>query len=797
MARRRGGKAKAARPAAGDRPRPIALGTSHAAGAQPFSVRLPPLPSLTSVLFALPWAAALVLLAVSPYLRGIYFPAEHLSAAIILALLFGVCWLTLPGRPGFRAGWSLLDWAVLSVALAYAASLFVAANPREAVEEVLKFSSYFALYWLVSRLAIGDRRREACISILLAAGLGVALVGLAAFTGVAEVLGGVVAGRLASTLQYPNTTAAYLTALLLLMLGRWERRGNSPSGLLLAGAGSLLVAALTLTLSRGGWLVLPPAAALLLWASPPGSRLRGAGRLVLVLVAGIVAASLVAAAVREGESLSAWLWLAAAALSAMTVTGIARRISGGPRLRARRGFLLVPALAAAGVVIGLWPRWQPFLAPVIARFDGLAGDANLLQRLAYNADGFQILLDRPLLGAGGGGWRALYHGYQSFTYFTAYAHNFVLDHGIATGLVGLAALGFLIIIFFRTAIRLWRVNPAERVQAAALLGACATIGLHSLVDFTLALPAMGLFLFSLVGLARSVELEQTAQPDRRPRPPGVVALGAAGALLIAVTAASLLQGFLWGQRGIDYLKADRMEEARHAFDRARAADPLQATFAMDLANCYETLGVQRSDPALIAEAQRLFDTGLRLDRYNPFYHGLMGAFHFRRGRPAEGIASLERAVELSPAMATSRAALARAQVLTALHDLGRADRPAAAGRAEKALEQVAVAEAARDRIPDFVPEVLRRWDPSLYLSAGQAHCILDDFAVALAWLGRVPDGSEHRGEALVWTGLARVLSGLPGAEEYLNAGLALDPRLAADLNSWLAALQAAGGPGKP
>jgi tetratricopeptide (TPR) repeat protein len=743
-----------------------------------------------------PWAAALALLAVSPYFRGLYFPAEHLTAVIVLAALFVFCWLTLPGRTALRADWSPLDWAVLSLALAYVVSLFVAANPREAVEEVMKFSGYFALYWLISRLAAGDRGREACISILLAAGVGVALVGMGAFTGVAEVLGGVIAGRLASTLQYPNTTAAYLTALLMLVLGRWEGRGNAPSGLVLAGSSSLLVAALTLTLSRGGWLVLPPAAAVLLWALPPGTRTRAGARLLLVLVTGVIAAALTASAVQRGEPVAAWLWLSGGAMTAIAVSAIAGRIR--LRLRLRRGAAFALGLAAVGALVALSSRLAPLVTPVAARFSGLAADANFLQRLTYNLDGMAIVLDRPLLGAGGGGWRTLYHGYQSFTYFTTYAHNFVLDHGIATGLVGLAALSFLTIAFARTAIRLCRANPAGRVDVAALLGACATIGLHSLVDFTLALPAMGLFLFSLVGLVRSLDLEGTAAPKHRLRHPSVVALGAAGALLIMLTAASLLRGFLWGQRGIDYLRADRIEDARYAFERARAADPLQATFAMDLGNCFETLGAQRSDPEMIAEARRLYETGLRLDRYNPFYHQALGSFYLRHGHLAEGIASLKRAVELAPAMASSRGALARAQVLIALHDLERGDRPTATGRAQAALEQVAAAAADRARIPAFVPVAVRHWDTSLYLSAGQAQSILGAFEVALEWLGQVPDGSEFRGEALVWTGLARLLSGLPGAEEYVNAGLALDPRPAANLNRWLTALQAAGGsPDRP
>jgi len=158
------------------------------------------------------------------------------------------------------------------------------------------------------------------------------------------------------------------------------------------------------------------------------------------------------------------------------------------------------------------------------------------------------------------------------------------------------------------------------------------------------------------------------------------------------------------------------------------------------------------------------------------------------------MASLERAVELSPAMATSRGGLARAQVLVGLTDLGRGDRSVAIDRAQAALEQVAAAEATRAHIPGFVTDPARQWDPSLYLSAGQASSILGDFEAAVDWLGRVPDGSEHRGEALVWTGLARALGGLPGAEEYVNAGLAVAPHLAADLNRWLAALQAAGKP---
>ncbi len=792
MGRRRGGKAKTARPGAERRLQSTPRDVLQAEAAQPFSFRLP---SLAGVLNTLPWAAVLTLLAVSPYLRGMYFPAEHLAAVIVLATLFGFCWLTLPGRSG-SAAWSALDWAVLSLALVYAVSLVVAANPREAVEEVLKFSSYFALYWLVSRLATNGSRRELGVFTLLAAGVGVALVGLAAFTGVVDVLGGVIAGRLASTLQYPNTTAAYLTALLMLVVGRWETRRLAYAALL-AAAGALLVAALTLTLSRGGWLVLPPAALVLLWALPPGARMRAAGRLLLVLATGVGSAALTVGAVHRGEPVTAWLWLGAGAVTAMAVTTAARIVRGRPRPRAGAALAWTLVLAAGGTILGFWPRLAPLLAPVLARFTGLAGDASFLQRLAYNLDGLPIVLDRPLLGAGGGGWRALYHGYQSFTYFTAYSHNFVLDHAIATGLVGMTALAFLGITFARSAVRLCRVSPAGRVEVAALVGASVTIGLHSLVDFTLAVPAMGLFLFCLVGLVRSMELEESAGPARSARQPAAIALGTGAALLILLTAASLLVGHEWGQRGIRYLRADRVEEARHAFERARAADPLQATFAMDLANCYEILGETRPDPDFIAEARRLFEAGVRQDRYNPFYHQVLGSFYLRRGHLAEGMASLERAVDLSPAMASSRGGLARAQVLIALQDLERGDRPRAVSRAQAALEQVVAAEAVRMRIPGFVPGVLRLWDSSLYLSAAQAHAILGEFETALAWSARVPDGSEYRGEALVWKGIVQALKGLPGAEDSLNAGLAIDPRLAGDINRWLAALQAPGGADKP
>ncbi|MGI6423707.1 MAG: O-antigen ligase family protein [Tepidanaerobacteraceae bacterium] len=52
----------------------------------------------------------------------------------------------------------------------------------------------------------------------------------------------------------------------------------------------------------------------------------------------------------------------------------------------------------------------------------------------------KIIKEYPILGTGGGGWKAIYQAYQSYRYFTTEVHSFFLQLWVETGTVGLLAL---------------------------------------------------------------------------------------------------------------------------------------------------------------------------------------------------------------------------------------------------------------------------------------------------------------------------------------------------------------------
>ncbi|MDQ7794920.1 MAG: O-antigen ligase family protein [bacterium] len=748
----------------------------------PFSLRLP---SPGVVARSGLWLGTLGILFLAPFFRGLYFPAEHLTAIIVLAGLFALSWAVRAtlGDPPWH--WRLLDGAVLALSLTYVLSLPVAVNLRAAVGDALKFSAYLATYWLVATQAVNGRL-AVLLDVLVAGAVGVVVVGLAAFTGMVEVTGAVIAGRLASSLQYPNTLAAYLSALLFLALLRREESSASPRRHLYGAAAFLLAVGMLLALSRGATLVMVPVVGLFLVALPPGRRLRPASQLALALLLGGITAGRVGQAVQQGTVLAVGGWLLGGGLVALAggrVLDIPLRLSG--KVRAIGILVGLAGLAVCATVLGR-------VAPALGRLvDITRTDINLLQRLVYNQDGLRIALSRPWLGAGGGGWEALYHSFQAYPYYSAYAHNFVLEHWIATGTLGLAVLILAWVAFIGLVIRAARERPERRLRLAALATASFALGLHSLIDFNLALPAIGILLFSLFGMTRALSEEGgTAAASRRPAPyPGGVTVVVVIAILaVSITAAVLLEGHLHGQRGVIALKEGLHEEARVAFERARKADPLMGSFAMDLAGCYETAAEWRRDPVLLEQARLQMQAALSREPYNSGYHHVYGVFEFGQGRIREGLYHLERSVELFPAMAPYYANLARVHVMLAVHELARGQTEAALGRARRVIELEEVATRQAALAPGFVPDSFRMAMPDSHLSlaSAQAQVLLGRVEEALPVLMALAQ-TEHLPEAYVWTGLALELLGMDPTP-FIDLVYELDPDLFAEyveLRQWL------------
>jgi O-antigen ligase len=54
----------------------------------------------------------------------------------------------------------------------------------------------------------------------------------------------------------------------------------------------------------------------------------------------------------------------------------------------------------------------------------------------------EIVKDHPIIGAGAGGWEALYRQYQNYSYWTTETHSHFLQVWVETGTLVVSILGY-------------------------------------------------------------------------------------------------------------------------------------------------------------------------------------------------------------------------------------------------------------------------------------------------------------------------------------------------------------------
>jgi len=160
---------------------------------------------------------------------------------------------------------------------------------------------------------------------------------------------------------------------------------------------------------------------------------------------------------RDPAVVKAWLMLPAASVAAvLCVWGIRaarpwldKRLA---RWTERRYAAFV--LPAAGALFGL-------LASVMLFGTGIADNVlprsiadrianinfrqhSVLERLTFYRDALKLSADYPLIGAGGGGWSALFEKYQNNPYISRQAHSYFFQTLVEAGWIGLILLVALI-----------------------------------------------------------------------------------------------------------------------------------------------------------------------------------------------------------------------------------------------------------------------------------------------------------------------------------------------------------------
>ena len=135
----------------------------------------------------------------------------------------------------------------------------------------------------------------------------------------------------------------------------------------------------------------------------------------------------------------------------------------------------------------------------ISRFQNFWLQNSMLSRAIFYKDGLNMLKDRLILGGGGGAWNYLYRQYQSYNYTSSQAHNYPLQLGIETGILGLLILFYLVLILFMYYIKYYKKDK-NHVIYATIYSSILLLLLHSVIDFDFAESSMLILFWLLIAL---------------------------------------------------------------------------------------------------------------------------------------------------------------------------------------------------------------------------------------------------------------------------------------------------------
>ncbi|MGB9661047.1 MAG: tetratricopeptide repeat protein [Moorellaceae bacterium] len=733
--------------------------------------------------FSWAFGGLLLLLFYPPFFRGLFFPVEQRWSLILATGLFVLTWYEKFSRKDLTFWGHPLEYAALSLVIVYIISgISHPASRSLALAEISKVILYFLIFWMVIQLNTSRARTTGVLHSLYLSGVGVALAGLLAATGIIYIKDGFVGGRFYSTLQYPNALAAYMMGAGFLGFYLWAQSPNRLRFLYAAGNFLLLMVFLG-TGSRGAYLVFPTALLFYLLLAPPGFRLNTFAHFLAVVAAAVVAdyGFLPRAVARDYAGAWEWFFLGLAValgLQALLV-GIGRMLPS-PKLRAVAALGMIILLAAGGYVFTSTRTAPAAVLPeqILHRLQ----DINLetrssRERVEWTRDALSMLRERPLLGYGGGGWEAAYRQYQRYFYSSTQVHNYYAQLAVETGIIGIAVMVALWLSFFSSMGKAYRGTAGkERLLVVALSSAALSLGLHAAIDFDLALGAVSILLWSCWGLVRSLERQQN--PVNKPAlPPAKFAAlkvkyaSAVGLAVIVILlfSFSFLAGNASAQEGVAAWKAGNTSLAVAKLEEACKYDPFTASYAADLASLYLRQGRTEEALKLALQAQSL-------EPYNYLLKLRLGEVYWGRGQIREAIAALEEARKLAPWAAVTWEALARAYVAGGIEYL-QSNQPTEARELFAAAVQLGPEiEERLSSLGDLKPLHGEKsggldFTPALRLELAKAQYFLGQWREAAANLDKIVKDKQLGAEATMWRSLVAERQGQKQLAEQLQGEL--------------------------
>ena len=284
-------------------------------------------------------------------------------------------------------------------------------------------------------------------------------------------------------------------------------------------------------------------------------------------------------------------------------------------------------------------------------------DRNVDRRFELFRDAAKVIKDYPILGLGGGGWAAVYKGYQEQHYNSKQIHNHYLQVWVEAGIFGfLAFIGIWLsftAIFVRNCYK-DRVSPEMRKLWTASFIPCAALALHSAIDWNFAYTSVGIFLFVLIGVGISMNCRQWVKHDKsskRKSGHGGLLIGILAIIIgtfMLIYTISLIVGLYATWRSQELMAQNNLKQATMEMEKGIRFDPLRADNYHNLSILLEGQVLRTQNPAAIQNMLVLAQQAYELEPYNIYYITRYGQLLLNYVNIEEGFSYIDRSYELSP-----------------------------------------------------------------------------------------------------------------------------------------------------
>lgn len=294
---------------------------------------------------------------------------------------------------------------------------------------------------------------------------------------------------------------------------------------------------------------------------------------------------------------------------------------------------------------------------IVRRFNSIGvGENSFVARMRFNIDGFKIVRNYPIFGAGGGGWVSLYQKYQSHSYWTTLAHNYFLQLWIEIGTVGFLLLMNVLVLICVYAFKTYRRSDEimSNVYIAGIFVTVVTMLMHAFVDFDMSLGSYALIFWCLMGLLVSkIDFNQTKKISIIKRlelinfKPFLYLLTLIY-IIFSVNSARILYSAKYLQLGAEANDAQNVDGLIENYEKAAKLDSLKSTIKIDLANAYRFRFGLNENTSDIQRAIELVEQYIKLDPYNTINTAYAAQFYTSIGQFDRGLELIDKSVELQP-----------------------------------------------------------------------------------------------------------------------------------------------------